>query len=272
MPKRLTVAVIVVAILAAAGSAVAQSVQRFSDVPPDHYAFEAVEWAAEAGVTTGYTDGTFKPQRPLSKRHAVVFMERYYDEILQAEQSEDFTRGNMMVLLHAIASPRPEPDTSGLFGDAYSTINVPQTNIQDVRLGAVPSLKFQFVSAHSDRDLRKHPVRGWLKLLCDGRPESDDNAWTVIATISGDASLPEHYEGLNVGLDGGEVHGVATRLHGHPANNRWMVDPGISDAFVSWLAGGETLSLTTRFEGEGVSFDVSEMRLLRHLVPEHCRW
>ena len=86
---------------ALAATAVAQS-QRFPDVPPDHYAFEAVEWAAEVGVTTGYTDGTFKPQRPLSKRHAVVFMERYYDEILQADESEDFTRGDMMVLLKAI--------------------------------------------------------------------------------------------------------------------------------------------------------------------------
>ena len=57
---------------------------RFPDVAPDHYAFEAVEWAVEAGVTAGYADGTFKPERPLIKRHAVVFMERFYDEILQA--------------------------------------------------------------------------------------------------------------------------------------------------------------------------------------------
>ena len=87
----------------AAGSLPAEEAsQRFPDVPPDHYAFEAVEWAAEVGVTRGHTDGTFKPEQPLIKRHAVVFMERYYDEILQAEESEDFTRGDMMVLLKAI--------------------------------------------------------------------------------------------------------------------------------------------------------------------------
>ena len=88
-------------VVAVPATAAAQS-QRFPDVPPDHYAYEAVEWAAEVGVTTGYDDGTFKPERPLIKRHAVVFMERYYDEILQAEESEDFTRGDMMVLLKAI--------------------------------------------------------------------------------------------------------------------------------------------------------------------------
>ena len=92
----------VVAILATmTASAVAQD-PRFPDVPVGHYAFEAVEWAAGVGVTTGYEDGTFKPERPLIKRHAVVFMERYYDEILGAEESEDFTRGDMMVLLKAI--------------------------------------------------------------------------------------------------------------------------------------------------------------------------
>ena len=103
MKKRTIAAIVCVAgiVGALAATAVAQS-QRFPDVPPDHYASEAVEWAADVGVTTGYTDGTFKPEQPLSKRHAVVFMERYYDEILGADQSDDFTRGDMMVLLKAI--------------------------------------------------------------------------------------------------------------------------------------------------------------------------
>ena len=94
-------AALVASLVAVPATSVAQG-QRFPDVAPDHYAYEAVEWAADVGVTTGYEDGTFKPGRPLSKRHAVVFMERYYDEILQAEESADFTRGDMMVLLKAI--------------------------------------------------------------------------------------------------------------------------------------------------------------------------
>ena len=125
MPRRLTIAFTCVAVLAVGGTAIAQTVQRFSDVPPDHEAFEAVEWAAEAGLTTGYGDGTFKPERSLSKRHAVVFMERFYDDILGAEQSQDFTRGDMMKLLKAIndasseapSEPeQPEPDPEEAFG------------------------------------------------------------------------------------------------------------------------------------------------------------
>ena len=55
MPKtRLTlIAVLAVAVAAGtAATAIAQS-QRFPDVPPDHYAHEAIKWAAEAGVTLG---------------------------------------------------------------------------------------------------------------------------------------------------------------------------------------------------------------------------
>ena len=120
--RRLAVIVLAAGVIGAlTATAVAQS-QRFPDVAPDHYAFEAVEWAAQVGVTTGYTDGTFKPQRPLSKRHAVVFMERYYDEILGADESADFTRGDMMVLLKAIndgtlrgadTTDDPAPDANG---------------------------------------------------------------------------------------------------------------------------------------------------------------
>ena len=118
MPKRLTVAMLVV-VLAVGGTAVAQTAQRFSDVPPNHEAFEAVEWAAETGLTVGYGDGTFGPDDPLSRWQAVTFMERYYDDILQASESDRFTRGDMMMLLKAIddgaattTAPEPTP-TSG---------------------------------------------------------------------------------------------------------------------------------------------------------------
>jgi len=101
MSKRLVVAVIaVVAVLG--GTAVGQSVQRFSDVPADHPQADAIDWAAEVGLTVGYGDGTFRPSTPLSKRHALVFMERFYDDVLGTD-SGGFTRGDMMALLHQIS-------------------------------------------------------------------------------------------------------------------------------------------------------------------------
>ena len=117
MPRIFNLAAVAVVMLAVAATTVAaQTGQRFSDVPPEHEAFAAIEWAATAGVTTGYDDGTFKSEVPLSKRHAVVFMERYYDQILGAEESQDFTRGDMMRVLHLMAgaatTEEPTPTTA----------------------------------------------------------------------------------------------------------------------------------------------------------------
>ncbi|MYA85664.1 MAG: S-layer homology domain-containing protein [Acidimicrobiaceae bacterium] len=99
--RRLLIAVIAVAVLVG-GTAIAQTGQRFSDVPADHPQADAIHWAADAGVTTGYGDGTFRPSTPLSKDHALIFMERFYDDVLGADVSDDFTRSDMMELLHTI--------------------------------------------------------------------------------------------------------------------------------------------------------------------------
>lgn len=250
-------------VLAVGGAATAQDAQRFPDVPPEHPAFEAVEWAAEAGVTTGYTDGTFRPEVPLSKRHALVFVERFYDDVLGATESEAFTRGDMMRVLHAM-KPLAEPDDS-LFVDPFPTAPVPpDTSILDVRLGDAPWFRFAHTAAHSDRDVSKWPVRGWMRLTCSS------NGWSAVFVISGDATTAEHYRGLNISLDGGPVRGVRTTLLGHPHNNQWQV--GDADALVAWMVRGSTLKVTTTFRGEGVSFDVSELRLFRDFVPDRCRW
>ena len=94
----------------------------------------------------------------------------------------------------------------------------------------------------------------------------------VVFDISSDASLPAHFEGVNVSLDGGTVGGLPTSVHGNLLNHKWKVLDSKADAFVSWVAAGRSLSVTTRYAGEGVTFDVSEMRLYRDFVPEWCRW
>ena len=119
MRRTLVVAAIVVAVLAG-GVAVAQTAQRFSDVPADHPQADAIAWAAETGLTAGYEDGTFRPDEPLPRWAAMIFMERFYDDVLQATASDGFTRGDMMELLHTInnasspvsASAMPTSDPS----------------------------------------------------------------------------------------------------------------------------------------------------------------
>ena len=101
--------------------------------------------------------------------------------------------------------------------------------------------------------------------------QSTSGPWLATLNIQGDASLPAHFDGLNISLDGGPVHGIATEVYGGFIQNKiWRVKE--SDAFVAWIAARSSLSVTTLFEGEGVAFDVSEVRLFAQIVPERCRW
>ena len=85
-PKRKTLMLAVAAagVLALiAGSVsvgIALQAQRFNDVPTDHYAYDAVEWAVAVGVTSGCGDGTdFCPADTLNRAQMVTFLKRYHD-------------------------------------------------------------------------------------------------------------------------------------------------------------------------------------------------
>ena len=80
--KILTVtgATAVAAVLVLVGTVAAQTAQRFDDVPTDHYAFDAANWAADNGITQGCGDGTnFCPARTLNRANMVTFLKRYHD-------------------------------------------------------------------------------------------------------------------------------------------------------------------------------------------------
>jgi hypothetical protein len=44
----------------------------FADVPRDHWAYNAIEWAHEAGFLAGYPDGSFKPSASMTRVQAVT--------------------------------------------------------------------------------------------------------------------------------------------------------------------------------------------------------
>ena len=50
--------------------------KSFSDVPKGHTAYEAVSQLAAANITTGYSDGTFKPGNNLTRAHISAFLAR----------------------------------------------------------------------------------------------------------------------------------------------------------------------------------------------------
>lgn len=76
------VSVVVGAILVSVtGSAQAQS--KFPDVPPSHWAYQAVEDLASAGLVLGYPDGRFLGNRTLTRYEMATIVKRIVDNLAQ---------------------------------------------------------------------------------------------------------------------------------------------------------------------------------------------
>lgn len=54
----------------------AGNTQTFSDVPTKHNFYKAIQWAAENGITAGYSDGTFGVNKTCTRGHCVTFLYR----------------------------------------------------------------------------------------------------------------------------------------------------------------------------------------------------
>lgn len=80
MRRSATIAVAVVAALVVGVAAGATTATRFSDVSEDHYAAEAIEWAADAGIVFGKGDGTFDPTGALNRAQMVTILYRYHQK------------------------------------------------------------------------------------------------------------------------------------------------------------------------------------------------
>ena len=58
----------------------------FNDVTPDHWAYQAVNAAAEAGWIKGYPDGSFKPDDFITRAEAVSLINRMRNRVITAEE------------------------------------------------------------------------------------------------------------------------------------------------------------------------------------------
>jgi hypothetical protein len=62
--------------LAGAPAHAAPATAPFSDVRPGDAFHREVSWAAAAGITTGYPDGSFRPGAPVSREAMAAFLYR----------------------------------------------------------------------------------------------------------------------------------------------------------------------------------------------------
>jgi len=61
-------------------------VPPFVDVPPGHPFAQHVRWMAQAGITTGYSDGTYRPNGAINRDAMAAFLYRYANAALEGYQ------------------------------------------------------------------------------------------------------------------------------------------------------------------------------------------
>ncbi len=85
----------VIAMLAACavllGFALPARASTFSDVPPEHWSYEALDYLQNAGLVEGYPDGTFKGERPFTRYEMAMVIARIFTRIQdwQAAETEE---------------------------------------------------------------------------------------------------------------------------------------------------------------------------------------
>ena len=57
----------------------AKQKQLFKDVPTHHYAYTAIKWAYDFDIISGYSDGTFRPNQPVSEQQFAQILVNYFD-------------------------------------------------------------------------------------------------------------------------------------------------------------------------------------------------
>ena len=68
--------------------ALAQGIGTFRDVPANHYAEDAVQWAVQNRITYGCRDGTyFCPERTVNRAESVTFLHRYNNNVVSPLES-----------------------------------------------------------------------------------------------------------------------------------------------------------------------------------------
>lgn len=91
MKKALSSLMAVLIIISTTSIALAADAPSFSDVPASHWAFDEIEKAVDEGITTGYSDGTFKPAGSVTYAHFAAFLARaFYSENTRGATQYDY--------------------------------------------------------------------------------------------------------------------------------------------------------------------------------------
>ena len=114
--KKTLVSALTTALVVGAASTTFAAANPFSDVPADHWAYDAVAQLAQDGVITGYGDGTYKGQKQITRYEMAVMVAR-----AMAKSQNVTVSGNDKALLDKLAAE---------FGDELNNLGVRVANLE----------------------------------------------------------------------------------------------------------------------------------------------
>jgi len=87
------------ATVADAALSASDAADSFNDVPPNHWAYQAVQELAADGYVKGYPDGTFRGNRPLTRYELVALIDRALSSVIAAQINGDAVNARDLALL-----------------------------------------------------------------------------------------------------------------------------------------------------------------------------
>lgn len=156
MAVAMALALLVPALSLTASAANTISGQRFSDVTPDAWYYEAVTAMADAGIVNGTGNGKFEPTRPMTAGElaTVLWNMMYGDWCKATELYQGFNNGYARGINNYL--------TSDYVGPKYGNWGIPIVNYykEDVAIGLAPTTWDGDVSLTIYGDSRIDPTNG----------------------------------------------------------------------------------------------------------------
>lgn len=130
--------IVITAVLVLGGQARA----TFSDVPWDHWAYDAVNYLEENGIVTGYPDGTFRGSKVLSRYEFAMVVSRIFDNLQQMlrDNKEEVPVQTQAVINKLVKEFSPEiEEIRGMLSEQSDKIAALEENVAGIetRLDAI---------------------------------------------------------------------------------------------------------------------------------------
>jgi hypothetical protein len=112
-------------LLGSATTSVVWASHQFSDVPTSHIFHGHITWAADNGIATGYSDGKFRPNDPVSRGASVAFLHRYNNALTIVHHAGTITAATQHT--NTVDCPSGKRPLSG--GGSTNQVNLMLTDI-----------------------------------------------------------------------------------------------------------------------------------------------